>query len=53
MLATRDTGGYVLPSIKRSFDIKRADGPIPGGKIKLAVALDDGSTQSFDVSIPE
>ena len=52
-LATRDTGGYILPTIKRSFDIKRADGPILGGKAKLAVALDDGSTQSFDVSIPE
>ena len=52
-LATRDTGGYILPTIKRSFDIKRAAGRIPGGKAKLAVALDDGSTQSFDVSIPE
>ena len=52
-LATRDTGGYILPTIKRSFDIKRADGRILGGKAKLAVALDDGSTQSFDVSIPE
>lgn len=52
-LASRDTGGYILPNIKRSFDIKRADGRIPGGKARLAVALDDGSTQSFDISIPE
>ena len=52
-LATRENGGYILPTIKRSFDIKRADGPILGGKAKLAVALDDGSTQSFDVTIPE
>lgn len=52
-LAILDSGGYILPSIKRSFEIKRTDGRIPGGKAKLVVALDDGSTQSFDVSIPE
>lgn len=52
-LAMRDSGGYILPSIMRSFDIKRTDGRIPGGKAKLAVALDDGNTQNFDVSIPE
>ena len=52
-LALRDSGGYILPSIKRNFDIKRTDGRVPGGKAKLAVGLDDGSTQSFDVSIPE
>ena len=52
-LASRDTGGYILPTIKRSFDIKRADGRIPAGKVKLAVGLDDGSIQSFDVSVPE
>lgn len=52
-LASRDTGGYILPSIKRSFDIKRADGRIPGGKAQLAVTLDDGTTQSFDVTVAE
>lgn len=52
-LALRDTGGYLLPSIKRSFDIKRTEGRIPGGKAMLAVALDDGTTQNFDVSIAE
>ena len=52
-LALRDSGGYILPSIKRNFDIKRTDGRIPGGKAKLSVMLDDGSTQSFDVSIPQ
>lgn len=52
-LAMRDSGGYILPSIKRSFDIKRAEGPIPAGNAKLAVALDDGSTQNFDISIPK
>ena len=52
-LAGRDSGGYILPSIKRSFDIKRPDGRIPGGKARLAVTLDDGTTQNFDVMIPE
>jgi fimbrial chaperone protein len=50
-LAARDSGGYILPAIKRSFDIRRADGAIPQGAAKLAVTLDDGTTQSFDVTI--
>ena len=52
-LATRDSGGYILPTIKRSFDIKNSDGRIPAGKAKLAVTLDDGTTQSFDVTVAE
>lgn len=51
-LATRDSGGYILPAIKRNFDIKSA-GRIPGGNAKLVVTLDDGTTQSFDVKISE
>lgn len=52
-LGSRDSGGYILPSIKRSFDIKRPEGRIPAGKAKLAVTLDDGSTQNFDVTVAE
>ncbi|MGZ5581805.1 MAG: fimbrial biogenesis chaperone [Usitatibacter sp.] len=52
-LAARDSGGYILPGIKREFDIKRADGPIPAGKAKLSVALDDGSTKTFDVQVAD
>lgn len=52
-LAGRDTGGYILPDIKRSFEIKRTDGRIPGGNAKLAVTLDDGSTRTFDVTVAE
>lgn len=52
-LATRDVGGYILPTIKRSFDMKRAEGRIPGGKVKLQVALDDGTLQAFDATLPE
>ena len=52
-LAARDSGGYLLPTVKRSFEIKRADGKIPAGKVKLQVALDDGTLQSFDGNLPE
>lgn len=50
-LAVRDSGGYILPAIKRNFEIKRADGALPDGPARLAVTLDDGTTQSFDVTI--
>jgi fimbrial chaperone protein len=50
-LALRDSGGYLLPGIQRSFPLKRSDGTIPAGKATLAVALDDGSTKSFDVQL--
>jgi fimbrial chaperone protein len=52
-IATRETGGYLLPAVKRSFDIKRADGKIPAGKVRLQVALDDGTQQGFDATLPE
>lgn len=52
-LARRDTGGYILPTIKRSFDIKSSTNRIPGGKAKLTVRLDDGSNQTFDVTLTE
>ena len=49
-LASRDTGGYILPTVKRNFDIK-ADTAIPSGKAKLIVRLDDGSKQTYDVTL--
>jgi len=52
-LAVRDTGGYILPGIKRTFDIRRADGRIPGGKARLAVTLDSGAKQTYDVTLTE
>lgn len=51
-LAARDQGGYILPSIQRTFDLKAA-GPIPAGAVKLQVALDDGTVQAFDANLPE
>lgn len=52
-LAGRDTGGYILPGVKRTFAIKRTDGKIPGGKAKLTVTLDDGSAQTYDVTVAD
>ncbi len=52
-LATRDTGGYILPGIKRTFDIKRTEGRIPAGKASLVVTLDNGAKQSYDVVLKE
>lgn len=50
-VAGNDTGGYILPKIKRNFSIKREGAPIPAGKAKLAVTLDDGKTETYDVTI--
>lgn len=52
-LASRDKGGYILPTIKRSFEMKSDKNRIPGGKAKLAVKMDDGSKQIFDVTLAE
>jgi fimbrial chaperone protein len=52
-IAERDNGGYVLPSVRRVFEIKRAEGRIPAGRVKLQVALDDGTLQAFDATLPE
>ena len=52
-LATRDSGGYILPGVKRSFDVKRAEGALRSGKAKLVVNLDDGTSQTFEVAVPD
>ena len=52
-LASRDAGGYILPGIKRSFEMKRANGKFPAGKSKLAITLDDGTTQNYDVTLTD
>lgn len=53
-LAGLDRGGYILPTVKRNFYVKSGDNkPIPGGKAKLTVRLDDGSKQTFDVAFTE
>ena len=52
-LMERDNGGYLLPSTQRSFDLKRPEGRIPGGAVKLQAALDDGTVQTFEATLPE
>lgn len=51
-LASRDQGGYLLPSVQRSFEVKAAQ-KLPAGPLKLQVGLDDGTVQSFDATLPE
>jgi fimbrial chaperone protein len=51
MLATQDSGGYLLAGISRSFDMKSVKGNIPSGKAKLSVTLDDATTRDYDVTI--
>ncbi|MBI5276375.1 MAG: molecular chaperone [Burkholderiales bacterium] len=52
-VASRDQGAYILPSIKRVFDVKSVAGRIPAGPVKVQMMLDDGSMQGFDASLPE
>jgi len=52
-LAGLDTGGYILPGITRAFEMKRSEGRIPGGQAKLTVNFDDGTSQAFDVTVPD
>lgn len=52
-IASHETGGYLLPGIKRGFDMKRADGKISSGKAKLAATFDDGSSQTYDVTVAD
>jgi fimbrial chaperone protein len=52
-VAVRESGNYVLPGIQRSFELKgAASAAIPAGKHRLQVTQDDGSLQSFDVTLP-
>lgn len=52
-LASRENAAYWLPGTRRSVDIRRAEGRIPGGKLKLEVALDDGSSRNYELAVPE
>jgi fimbrial chaperone protein len=52
-VASLESGAYLLPGVRRSFELKGAGAPIPGGPAKLSVSLDDGSTRSFDVQLAD
>jgi fimbrial chaperone protein len=45
--------GYILPQVKRSFELASGGTRVPGGPAKLQVTQDDGSKQVFDVQLPE
>ena len=47
-MVSSNAGGYILPGIKRSFELKRTGSPIPSGKVQLVVTQDDLSVQTFD-----
>lgn len=51
-LASREQAAYVLPGVKRSFELKREGATIPSGPARLSLALDDGTTKTFEVTIP-
>lgn len=44
--------GYILPNVKRSFDLA-AGTHVPAGAARLQVTQDDGSKQVFDVQLAE
>jgi fimbrial chaperone protein len=50
-LASRDSGGYILAGNKRAFELKGVNGTLRSGNAKLVVSLDDGTSQSFDVTV--
>lgn len=51
-LGALDSGGYLLPGSRRSFDLKHT-GFIPAGKARLTTLLDDATLRSFDVTVGE
>jgi fimbrial chaperone protein len=52
-LANNESAAYILPGMKRSYDLKSLPGKIPAGKAKLTVTHDDTTTQTFDVVVAE
>ncbi len=53
-LAAKEAGGYVLPGIRRGFDLSAPSSDrIPAGAAQLLVRQDTGAVQTFDVTIPE
>jgi fimbrial chaperone protein len=50
-LASARPGNYILPGNRRTFDLQRADGPIPAGKVRVTLTYDDATTQAFDADL--
>ena len=47
-VASLNTGAYILPGVHRSFDLKRQEGAIAAGHIRLVVVMSDGTRQNYD-----
>jgi fimbrial chaperone protein len=52
-IASHDKGGYILPGVKRGFELDAAKAAIAPGPARLRVTQDDGQQQTFDVTISE
>ena len=52
-LASKDSALYILPGMKRTYDLRDTQGPIPAGALKLALTFDDGSSQEYELKLPE
>jgi fimbrial chaperone protein len=52
LLSTDVKAGYVLPGVKRSFELTGTH-PLPAGPARMQVTQDDGSKQIFDVQLAE
>ena len=52
-LLTNNSGGYILPGIKRSFELKRAAGRIAGGSVQLLVTQDDLSVMTVNAVLAD
>ena len=52
-LASKDSGFYILPGMKRTYEMRDTEGPIPAGALKLALTFDDGSSQEYELKLPE
>lgn len=53
VLASNEAVAYILPGMKRSYDLKSSVEKLPPGKTTLTVTHDDTLTQTFDVVVTE
>jgi len=52
-LASKDSAVYILPGMKRTYELRDTEGPIPAGALKLALTFDDGSSQEYELKLAE
>lgn len=53
VIASNESVAYILPGMKRSYDLKSKSEKLQAGKGKLTVTHDDTLTQTFDVLVTE